>query len=197
VPRALAPLLLVAAALSGCLGYGDENVVADVIKQAYTQANVADCADRETRRFAEQTTLFTGAGAVLMCRTLELKVQPAKSVAVSGVRVSGNTATARVVERGGAANGRRETIRLVKDAKGWKLDRIVALHLSRRGVENVYRQLLSNAPKLPGLRPACLLRAIRGIPVATLEQAFLENDRSAVFAAASGCVTAAGKKKRP
>jgi hypothetical protein len=187
VPRALAPLLVVAAGLTGCLGYGDPNVVADVIQQTYTKRNAADCTDRETRRYVEQNALTEGNTAQVLCRTVELKVEPARSVDVSGVRVRGDSATAHVVMHGGAQDGRRETVQLVKEPNGWKLDRIVALHLTRRAVETQVRQLLADAPGMSPRQQACEKRVYRRIPLAELERAIVKADGRALFEKTGVC----------
>lgn len=188
MPRVRALLLLAAFALWGCLGYGDEDLVGNVIRDAYTRGNPADCTERETSRFVAQITLLSRKGAQVTCRAFEENVQPARSVVVSGVEVNGDTATARVVHRGGAADGRRETLRLVKDANGWKLDRIVALHLTRRAIDKTFKQLFATASPLAAFRPICAERAFRDIPVAVFERAFVERDTTEIAAAAKRCL---------
>jgi hypothetical protein len=196
VPRALATLLLVCAGLSGCLGYGDKDVVADVIEQTYTKRDVADCEDRETRRFLEQTTFIEGAGAVLMCRTIELKSSPAQSVVVTNVRVTGSTASAQVVLHGGDADGQSQTVRLIKDPNGWKLDRLTALHINRRAFDASYRRMLLDSPvPLNAATRDCLERSTERLSTREIERAIVTGNPSAFMTTSSSCFAARTKSR--
>ncbi|MEA2271918.1 MAG: hypothetical protein QOI98_626 [Solirubrobacteraceae bacterium] len=191
MPRiGLALAVFVAAGLTGCLGYGDKDTATEVIKTVYTRGDPADCTDRETQRLVEQTTFYRGTGAQLVCRSNEANLEPADTVSISNVKVHGDTAVARVAIRGGAADGQRQTLRLVKQSGGWKIDEITALHIDRARWERALRRALTgSASGMTAKQVACYLRALQPASDSAIERAVVHSDASVFAAPLKKCVS--------
>ncbi len=88
------------------------------IEGVLTSGNPNDACDRfATTNYAETT--FGGRAG---CIESTIPASAADSVRVSAVVLSGNSATARVIPRGGPSSGETITVRLVREGGVWKVD---------------------------------------------------------------------------
>ncbi len=129
--RRLLPLILalvVSLALGACGGDedgGDEGEITEVIEQAETTDDRANCTELMTQNFVEQREFESGEQAVRNCELAEGEGEdPADSVEVSNISVEGDAATADVSYDGGDLDGSTATLSLLKESGQWKIDRI-------------------------------------------------------------------------
>jgi hypothetical protein len=79
--------------------------------------------------YATAKYVSTGFGDISGCKAAQTAGGSATSVKATGVKVSGDTATATVVPTGGPSSGETINVRLVKDGGTWKVDSAVAPHV--------------------------------------------------------------------
>lgn len=100
----------------------------------------------------------------------------ARSVTVSGVRVSGDRAKASVVATGGANAVGKLTFALVRDGV-WKVDRTTALDVDRAKFEDVQRRLAKvGDDPVPDAQLDCALRRLSRLDDRALERALMVSD---------------------
>jgi hypothetical protein len=175
---------------AGCAGYGSPDVVKVAIRSAYVHPRPEACYDRETQRFAEQTTFLHGRKARAACALYTRRPwRSARKVDISGVRVRGDEAYAHVTVVGGHFDGEHQTVRLLLRNGEWMLDAITAVRIDRVRYESWYRSLITRW-RPPQLNRECFFHGFSRMSNATLEQMISSGDNKPWVALRSRCRTA-------
>jgi hypothetical protein len=147
---------------------------------ALTDADaVCDQDSYATSRFVERSSYGVPeyvARIDKLCHASDAREFVARSVKVSGVRVSGDRATATVVATGGANAIGKLTFALVRDGV-WKVDRIAALDIDRAKLYAVQRRLarVGDEPTTDA-QLGCTLRRLSRLDDRALERALMVAD---------------------
>jgi len=126
----------IVAAISGGGGNDDKDRIASVVETALTSTDPADCTMLYTQAFLDTTQYAgTGEGAMDACRAQAKYTRDDPNlVHVADVEVSGNSATAEAVVKGGLFDGQTLAFSLRNFSGEWKLDQfndIKNFHLQR------------------------------------------------------------------
>ena len=177
---ATASLLLAALGLTAC-GGGDEPQSAATpqdVKRDLTAALVdrdTVCASNRyaTARFAKLATYGVPEYAKRVTELCEKNVETyaAKSLKITGVRVSGDRARARVTATGGAYAFGTVTFELVRDGV-WRVDDVAAVDIDRERFDAVQTRVATTTdPPATSAQLACTLRVYGRSSDAELERA--------------------------
>ncbi len=190
----MAPLLLAALGLAGCGGGDPESArTPQAVERDLTTAmtdTVCDHGSYATRRFVERSSYGVAEYAELLeelCHDAPGEFA-ARSVRVSGVRVSGDRATATAVATGGAYAFGRVTFALVRDGV-WRIDRVTALDIDRAKFDAVQRRLakVGDEPPTPA-QVDCTVRRLSRLDDHELERAIIASDPTLVTDPTLVCV---------
>jgi hypothetical protein len=185
------PLALAAGACGSSSSGGGSGAakVRSAIDSALTTSDPAVCTAAYTRRYVEQTQLTKGRDAVPTCRRALREGRPAKRTTISRVRVSGDRARARVAIEGGDEDGATYDLRLVRDARAWKLDRITGVELDlERYLRAGERQLTRPPDAMPAKDAGCVVARLRRSGESRLERAIIAADASIVRDTVVSCL---------
>jgi hypothetical protein len=99
--------------------------ISRAVEAAATSTDPSYCRESVTSSYLRQTTGARAPYADQVCES-EAGMGGADSVDVSDIAIDGSHATARAAYEGGSLDGARLAVRLVKEGKDWKLDKLVA-----------------------------------------------------------------------
>jgi hypothetical protein len=185
----------IAAIAVACLALGacgdddsEEDEVAEVVEEASTSTDPADCTELLTQDFVEQTEFQRGAGAVEACEE-DAAETAADSVDVAEVEVDGDTATATaaITDRG-SFGGQTVEISLAREDDQWKLDRIESfVEFDRQAfLSGLERESVKNGELTKG-QARCFTRALGQGTDAELEEVFLSGDSTVLAQLLNAC----------
>lgn len=106
------------AACGGSDGGGDEGQIREVIEQALTTQDPANCEETASDNFIQK---FYN-GSVEACQADVEGGETADEVEVTGIEINGDAATTEVSVTGGENDGRTSTIKLVNQTGDWLID---------------------------------------------------------------------------
>jgi len=193
VPRRAVSLLVLAwlAGFAACGGSEDATAeIVAVIKRAVQSTDPADCTRLQTQRFLDQSELAKGKAAVKSCRedAKDTAGNP-KSVAVSNVETSGDSAAARASFVGGDLDGQALNLRLIRDGEQWKLDHVDSFARFDRGrfLRASERALTRPPDALPKDTATCMVRRFGRLSDAAIQRVFVDADPGRVASLMGPC----------
>lgn len=189
-PRSTAGLLAIGmlAVLSTTLGAcsssedEDEAEAREVVEQGFTEPNPQHCTDLATQRFLDQTEApRDGEEALESCRK-DAEEDPeefADEVDVSEVAIDGEAATVTAMLEGGASDGMKFTLALVKEEGRWKIDRLEDVEIDRQRFNDATRRNLTESEDVSEKEADCIIAELdRRLSDSEIERAFVEPDPS-------------------
>jgi hypothetical protein len=183
------PCLLLAFALAGCGGGGEEDPGAEIAKirraivEGTTSTDPAACTEFQTQAYTELESGETGHPAVASCEVDRTEGRVAGSATISEVTLESAEASAAVALAGKAIDesifeGQTLRYTLVREDDGWKLDDLTEFVKLDRGRlnESLVRRFSEPAIPTPRAVVACMTRAVRAAPRRELERYVLQQD---------------------
>ncbi|MDX6690153.1 MAG: hypothetical protein QOG15_1610 [Solirubrobacteraceae bacterium] len=177
--RALTIVVLAALALlAACGSASDEERIGALIRKSATSKDPRVCSGG-TESLLAQTSFGNSAVAKLnesYCRA-NIKTLTPDSVAVSSVKVTGDTAEATYTTTGGALGYDRATIELTDDGGSWRVKRFKAIRLNRAQFDaSTLKQLTSPPDALAPAAGRCFIRVLHTRSDRELERRLLAAD---------------------
>jgi hypothetical protein len=179
-----AVLLIFVFGLAACGGGGesDEDKIASTIETAAISTDPAVCNETQTLKFMEQTAGGGGEAEKECEKEAEEGTNQPDSVAVSQVKVSGESATADAEFKGGTFNDQTLELSLVEEGGEWKLDEFTGFaKFDPAPFVKALTEQIENEPELEPETAACVVEGIEELSNSELESAIVENNTE-VFA---------------
>ncbi|HEU4706342.1 MAG TPA: hypothetical protein VFS64_04050 [Solirubrobacterales bacterium] len=187
------PVLLLALGLglAACGGGGesDEDKIATTIETAATGTDPSVCGETQTLKFMEQTTGASGKQAEKSCeKEAEEGANQPDSVAVSKVKVNGESASADAEFKGGNFNEQTLELALVEEGGEWKLDEFTGFaKFDPAPFIAVLGEQLEEEESIDPKTASCIVEGVEELSNPELESLVVESNTEPIVEIAEGC----------
>jgi hypothetical protein len=177
-------LLLAALALAACGGGGsssdseDEAAIEKTIEKSATTNDPTKCTKLQTAAFNEQETGAKGKEATELCeQQASEQPEPVEKVAVSNIKVEGESATAEADLTGSALNDQVVELELAEEGGEWKLNQFLALtKFDAKELSEGFEKGLLKQGELPASQVKCFAEGIAEFSKEEAEALAFEGD---------------------
>jgi predicted small secreted protein len=188
------PLLLLAAALAltacgGSSGGGEEAAIEEAIEGSATSTEPSKCTEFQTAAFNEHETSSKGAEATKACEEeVEANENQTKSVSISEIKESGETATASVAVTGSPLNEQSVEVELAKEEGNWKLNKFLGFtKYDGSALAAALEEELNKAGEVTPKLAKCVSEVVAEASQEEAEEFVFEQNTEALEEAAKGC----------